>query len=61
MGDQGVGSFVPVRIVFATYDMKEITFTKGQFLGVAGGGFVVVERFDDLDKDRMWVNLVCGG
>ena len=48
VGQGGVASFVPIAVVFATNNMKEVASRKAELLAIPG--FVIVECFDDLLK-----------
>jgi hypothetical protein len=53
---QRVARLVPVRVVFAADDVQKVALREAKIavvrVGVGGGGFVVVERLDDLRGSR---------
>lgn len=54
--DKRIAGFVPVEVVLPADDVKEIALAEGEFGGVGGVGVVVVECFDDLEKENKRMN-----
>jgi hypothetical protein len=46
--DQRVASFVPLRVLLAAQNVKEVTLVEGQLLSILVLRLVVVQRLDDL-------------